>query len=288
MMKKQILSTVFSVLLSLILAITLLLGCMCVYARETICKPEKLTEIAILKGYTQELYDEIVYSWENYLAITGVSEPDTVMKVLTPERIQTDALSYIRDSYTGKAAIDTTDLQEQLNKSIREYVASTIGDEDLDATLEANINELVSACMQTYNQAITIPLLPKLLGAVGRIEFFLLPASLLAFGFSLVIMVFIFYLQKKRRCTLCYTAIATATNTLLFVGVPYLAERNSLIARLPFDESALRTFVTSYLQFLLNKLMTAGLVFLTATVVLALLYLLFAFMENRKTSNELL
>ena len=282
-MRKQILSTVFSILLSFILAISLLIGSLCFYANETVCKSESLTDIAVSKGYTQELYDQIVYAWENYMAITGVSEPDPIMTVLTPEKVQADVLEYINAS----EEIDTTTLRKQLEQKVREYVSNTIGEDDLNAELEANINELVSACMQTYSQSITIPMLPKILSAASNIQRFLFPAGLFAFGFGLIISAFIFFLQRKRKNTLYYASIATATNAILFLAITCMAEYFSLIARLPIEESALRTLLTSYLQFLLDKLQIVGFAFLAATAMLLLVYLLFVYLEKQE-SKELL
>ena len=78
-MKKKVLTTIFSLLLSLFMAVSLLLGSLCFYAKQTVCNPERLTQIATEKGYTQTLYEEIAYSWENYLAITVVKFVDFLM-----------------------------------------------------------------------------------------------------------------------------------------------------------------------------------------------------------------
>lgn len=282
-MKRQILSTIFSSILSLFLAIVLLGGGLCFYAEETVCDPQPLIQDSMTAQYAQELYEQIKYDWENYLAITGVVDNTTIMTVLTQENIQKDVVSYIKNSYTGTSKVDTSELRSQLDTKVREYISDITGKAEPDEELEANINELINACMQTYERSITIPMLPKILGTVGKFQKYLVPARLIAFGFGLVIAVIIFFLQRKRRNLFYYTGIATATNALLILGATGLAEHYSLINRLPIEESALRTLLISYLQFLLDKLQIVGFVFLAATAFALLMYLLFACIAKLKS-----
>ena len=273
-MKKSILTTVFSCILSLFLAIVLLAGSLCVYARRTVCEPEVLLQISQKCGYSQELYDEIKYKWENLLSITGVMEPESIMEVLSPELVREDTLKYLYGAYSRTSDLDTAELKSQLESKIRDYAYSNNIHATPEEELEQNITDLVNACMQDYRGAIAIPLLPKLLGAVSRIAGYLKNGLYAAAVAALVLLVFIFFLQRQRRETLYYATIATATNSVLLLALSGLAGHYELIARLPFEASALKTLISAYLQHLLDRLNTMGLIFLWVAVTLLLVFAL--------------
>ena len=289
-MKKRILTTVFSCILSLFLAIVLLAGSLCVYARRTVCEPEILLQISQECGYSQELHDEIKYKWENLLSITGVMEPESIIGVLTPESVRENTLKYLHSAYGGTVELDTTDLKSQLDAKIRDYAYSNNIHATPKEELEQNITDLVNACIQDYRGAIAIPLLPRLLGAVSGITGYLEIGLYAAVASSLVLLVFLFFLQRKRWDTFYYAAISTATNAVLLLGLTGLADHYDLIARLPFEASALKTLINAYLQHLLDRLNTMGLTFLWVAVALALVFALTwacaALMQSRKAQQQ--
>ncbi|MBQ8359757.1 MAG: hypothetical protein IJX37_07615 [Oscillospiraceae bacterium] len=273
-MKKTVLSTVFSSILSLFLALALLAVGLCIYAANTVCTPSLLTDLAKSSGYCQELYAQIQYDWENLLAITGVADPAPIMAVLTPELVESDAIAYISDSYSGSAKLDTEALEKALDEKVRAYVLTILPDGTIDEELEKNIDELVTACINDYKSAIRIPALPKILGTVAKLEKYLTVGFWAAAGVAVVLLVFLFFLQQKRQDTLYYTAIATGTNTVIFLTATGLAAHYKIVDRLPIDVSALKTLLTAYLQELLSILQKYGQFFLLATVLLLLVYLL--------------
>lgn len=273
-MKKQILSTVFSIVLALFLALALLAGSLCVFAKTVVCKPDSLREAATSSKYTQELYEQIQYSWENYLAISGVSEPEPIMAILTPEKVREDALRYLENCYNGETVLNTDSLRTDLEAKVRKYVDAQLGYGVPDDELENNIRELLDACINTYRQALSIPMLPKILKTVSSLEKYAAPGGFAAFGFGFLLIVFLFFLQRKRQNTLYYASIATLTNALLLMGAVCLTRHYELIARLPIEESALRTLLISFLQIILDSLWKIGLIFLVSTLALLFLYLL--------------
>ena len=273
-MKTNILAAVFSCILSLFLAVVLLAGSLCVYAQRTVCEPGVLLQVSQECGYSQELYDEIKYKWENLLSITGVMKPEPILEVLTPELVQEDTLVYLHSAYMGASVLDTDELKSHLESKIRDYAYSNNIHATPKEELEQNITDLVNACIQDYQGSITIPLLPRILGAVSGITGYLKIGLYAVSAVGLVLLIFLFFLQRKRRNTLYYTAIATATDAVLLLGLTALADRYELIARLPFEASALKTLISAYLQTLLNKLNTVGSLFLWVTVALLLVYAL--------------
>lgn len=273
-MKKQILSTVFSIVLALFLAFALLAGSLCMFAKNIVCKPDVLQQTVLSSGYTQELYEQIQYSWENYLAISGVSEPNPIMAILTPEKVREDALRYLENCYNGETVLNTDPIRADLEAKVREYVDGQLGYGVPDDELENNIRELLDACINTYRQALTIPMLPKILKTVSSLEKYTAPGALCTFGFGFLLIVFLFFLQRKRQNTLYYASIATLTNALLLMGAVWLTRHYELIARLPIEESALRTLLISFLQIILDSLWKIGLIFLVSTLALLFLYLL--------------
>ncbi len=273
-MKKRIIATVFSTILSLFLAIVLLATCLCYFARQTVCDPQLLTDIANDSGYTAELYEQIKYKWENLVSITGVTDPDSIMQVLTQEQVQKDALAYLQDAYTGTATIDTEELSQALRAKVSDYAYSNNIHATPKAELEQNIDDLVAACIQDYKTSIRIPLLPRLLGTVSQIPAYLKTAIQIGWVSCFVLLVFIFFLQKKRTYTLYFAAISTATNALLLLGGCWLIRENQLIERLPIDISALRTLLCAYLSKLVSQLERFGYLFLQATLVLLAVHLL--------------
>lgn len=273
-MKKKIIATVFSTILSLFLAIVLLATCLCYFARQTVCDPQLLTDIANDSGYTAELYEQIKYKWENLVSITGVTDPDSIMQVLTQEQVQEDALAYLQDAYTGTATIDTEELSQALRAKVSDYAYSNNIHATPKAELEQNIDDLVAACIQDYKTSIRIPLLPRLLGTVSQIPAYLKTAIQIGWVSCFVLLVFIFFLQKKRTYTLYFAAISTATNALLLLGGCWLIRENQLIERLPIDISALRALLCAYLSKLVSQLESFGYLFLQATLVLLAVHLL--------------
>lgn len=273
-MKKKVLSVIFSGILSLFLAIVLLVGALCAFAYGTVCDQQLLTSTANASGYTDQLYEEIKYKWENLLSITGVMDPDPIMQVLTPQTVQEAVLSYLRDAYTGTANIDTQTLRDELEAKIRDYAYSNNIHATPQAELDQNISDLVSACMKEFTSAIKIPLLPRLLGAVSRIAPYLKMAPIICAVCAAALLLFVFFLQPKRRDTLYYASISTATNAVLILGGIWMAGHYRVVDRLPVEISALRTLIVSYLNGLLENLQLYGEVFLQVTILLLLLYAL--------------
>ena len=284
MNKKSVLTTAFSLILSLFLAISLLAGSLCVYARSTLCKEELLTSTLLQSGYSQQLYEEILYKWENLLSICGVpeSENSTILQCLTPEGVKQDTLAYFRDSYSGSRKLDTQPLEENLEALIRSYAYSNNVHMSSQEELDANIADLVNACMEEYHNSVMVPLMPRLLSKLPPLRNMLL-WGILAAGFSaLVLGVFLFFLQRRRADTLYYFGIATGTNAVLILGIYALTKGTRLISRLPITESALRSFLVAYLEILLEYFLLLGLLFLGITAFFALLYFLISFLKKPK------
>lgn len=273
-MKKKVLSAVFSSILSLFLAIVLLVGTLSAFAYETVCDQQLLLSTGKESGYTDQLYDEIKYKWENLLSITGVMDTDPIMQVLTPETVNEAALSYLRDAYTGTANIESQSLRDDLEAEVREYAYSNNIHATPQAELDQNISDLVSACMKEYTNAIKIPLLPRLLGAVSKIGPYLKMIPIVCAICAAAFLLFLFFLQSRRADTLYYACISTGTNALLILGGIWMAGHYRVVDRLPVEISALRTLVVSYLNDLFEHLQPFGDAFLLAALLLLLLYAL--------------
>lgn len=272
-MLKTFLRVFFSCLLSLFLAILGLGVGLCHYGQTTVCDPGTLQSVAVDSGYTQQLYDEIVYDWENYLAITGVETPEDIMAVLNQELVTQDALNYLSKAYSGSATIDTEALRKNLESKVREYAQSHDIYETPEDELEQNIQDLVDACIDDYRSAIAVPMLPKILGTISRYGN-VLPACMtgLAVG-CIVLIVFLFFLQKKRQDVLYYAAISAATGSIILLGIPKLAAHYNVVNRLPFTDSALKTLVRGYLQTILREISRYGRAFLIITAVALGMYI---------------
>ena len=272
-MLKSFLKIFFSCILALFLAILALGAGLCHYGHTVVCNPDTLQKIAVDSGYTQQLYEEIVYDWENYLAITGVETPETIMVVLTQEQVDRDALQYISDAYTGKATVNTDALRSSLDSKVRQYAHSHNIYETPDEELEQNIQDLVDACIDDYTSAIAIPMLVKILSTIHRYGAMLLPCLIgLCIG-NAVLLAFLFFLQKKKQDVLYYSAIATATGSIILLAIPKLAAHYNIVNRLPVSESAMKTLVKSYLETILNAIGSYGNIFLIATIILLALYI---------------
>ncbi len=282
---KKTLNSVFSFILSLILAFSLLLGGLSVFAYNTALNPEALIRVADESKYTEELYQEIYDSWDNLFAITGVSSPEPMLKVLTFEDVKNDAFSYLRSSYNGKGKISTEKIEKELDEKVREYVKSQ-GEEEISEEVEKNIKELVLSCMGKYEKAIRIPLLPTVLSAAGKIKNYLIPAVIASFAFALVLVVFIFFLQKKRKETLYFLTISAATCALIFLGAAFLAEHYEIASRLPIEASALLTLLSNFIKLLIDEILLFGIVFAGAAVLLLAIYLILSFILKDKTVKE--
>lgn len=273
-MTQKILRVFFSCVLSLFIALLCLAGGVCKFAQVTVCDTASMLRVAGEEGFTAQLYEEIEYDWDNLVSITGVTEPEEIMSVLTQEQVEQDALKYITDSYTGTATVDTSELRSQLDEKVRNYAYSHNINATPEAELEQNINDLVDACIIDYTDAIQIPLLPKILGFVGSLgERLGKLVPFIAAGAGVLIL-FLFFLQKKHRDILYYTAISSATAGIVLIGVNLLTEHYEILSRLPFSESAVKTLVTSYLQMILDELNKYSTFYLLIGALLLAVYLL--------------
>ena len=284
-MKKKIISTIFGFVISLFLAIVLLSGALCLFANNTVCAPQYLTQIAEKSGFTDELYEEIRYDWENFISITGVEDPASIMPMLTKEQVSKDVLETLKSAYEGKSSLNTDELKTQLETKVREYAHSNNINATPEAELEENIADLVNACIEDYQQAVSIPLLPTILGAVGKVAPLLMPAAAATAVAALILLVFLFFLQTERKNTLYYAAISAGTNAVILIGLPALAAAYQIVKRLPFEASALKMLVTAYVQALLDQLQFTGLLFLGAAVLLIAVYVSLVFLFKKKPAN---
>ena len=283
-MKKN-LASVFSFILSLFLAFSLLAGSLCLFLYHTALDEKDLIRTADESKYGEELYEEITDSWENLFAITGVSQPKPMLKVLTEKSVEDDAFSYLRSSFEGKGKIDTAELEKALDEKLREYVKAQ-GEEEISEEVEKNIRDLVSSCKTKYEKGIRVPMLPTVLGKAGAVRKYLPTASIAAFVFALALAVFIFFLQKKKKETLYFLAISAATCGIVFLGAAFFAEGYELTSRLPLEDSALLTLMASFLQFLIDEILLMGIAFFGAAVLILVLYLIFTFLLKEKDSEN--
>lgn len=271
---KKALSVIFSCILSLFMAILVLGGCLCAFAKETVCDPQLLIDCGNTSSYTDELYDEIKYEWENLLSVTGITDMEPILQILTPEVVKEAAIGYLTDAYTGTAEIDTQSLHDTLEEKVRNYANSNNIHATPQAELDKNINDLVNACISEFTNSVRIPLLPRLLGKTQSLVSYLdLGIKACAVGAALLLL-FLFFLQTKRTDTLYYAAIATATDAVVMLGAVWAAGHYGLTDRLPIDVSALRTLLVSYVNALLENLQRYGNLLLLATAALLALYIL--------------
>lgn len=272
-MKKTVLRVIFSCVLSLFMAILFLFGALCHYAKAYVCNPEVVLKACKDSGYTNQLYDEILYDWDNLLSITGVSEPQNILSLLTPEQVETDALHYIESAYLGSAALNTDRLHADLHSKIEEYAYSHNIHATPDAELSQNIKDLTNACIEDYRSAITIPLLPKILSSLRLAGNYLHYGIWLACAATGLLLMFLFLLQRKRQDTLYYTSISLTACGIFLCGIIQLANHYNVVARIPFQDSALKTLIAAFLQTLLDNLQRYGLLFFYSTFIIISLYL---------------
>lgn len=242
--------------------------------QTVICAPTPLLQAAQTGGAIEQLYEEIRYDWENLISITGVTEPDAMMAVLTQERVQQDVMQFIEDSYTQIPSINTEDLRSQLEEKVREYAYSHNIHATPESELEQNIKDLVDACIADYREAVSIPLLPTLLGKLTAIKpYFGKVFPIIGVG-ALIFLLFLFFLQKKKQNTLYYGCLSIATGGVVLYGATLLANHYDILNRLPFTDSAIKTLVVSYLQRILEALEQYGIVYFLVALIVLILYLL--------------
>lgn len=292
-MTKRFLRIFFSCILSMFIAILSLAGGLCHYTQAIVCNQDILLQAAKNSGYTQQLYEDIAYNWENLLSITGVETPEDIMAVLTPEIVAQHTLDYLKDSYSGSAATDMQQLRSDLDSKIREYAYSHNIYATPEAELEQNINDLVDACISELQAAIAIPLLPTLLGAISNYGQ-LLPKFIPALaGGCVFLALFIFFLQKKKQDVLYYITLSGMTGGIILTGIPKLVAYNNIIGRLPVGDSPLKTLITNYLQTVVDAMSIYGKYFFFATGAVFGLYLLIHLIilivkyYRKKGSNQL-
>lgn len=273
-MMKKFLRVTFSLLLSLFIALLCLAGGICHMAQNAICDPAVLVQAAHNSSFDQSLYEEIRYDWENLISITGVTEPESMMAILTQERVTRDVMQYIEDAYTGIPTLDTDDLRSQLEEQVRQYAYSHNIDVTPDAELEQNIQDLVNACISDYRDAVQVPLLPTLLGYLNKLSPFLSKLTLpIAVG-VFVLILFLFFLQKERRNTVYYLCLSVVTGGIVLTGADLIIRHYNVLNRLPFTESALKTLVVTYLTQILDAVRHYGQIYLLVAALLLLIYLL--------------
>ena len=273
-MKKTVLSRVFSLMLALFLALSLL-GCAAIaYAGWTVADPENVKKAVIACSYGETLREEIAKKWDNLLSICGIADTSPMLEILTEDRVQADVLTYFADAYHSKQTVDTKSLEEELEAKLWEYTATLENADPEDQELQKNVRDLASACMEEYRISIRVPLLHNVLGAITRYKKWMLCGGLVLAVFSVLLLVFLFFLQRQRRDIFYFAALATATDTLLILGGGLFARGIDLVNRLPLAQSALRDLAVLCASNMLTKLLITGTVLLAVTVLLLLLYIL--------------
>lgn len=271
-MRKAILSRCISFALALLLAASLLLAGLCVYAEKTVADPENVLKALQAGDYIPTLRQEILDKWDNLLSVCGVSDTAPMLAVLTQEQLLQDAQAYFRGAYQGQQDIPTEPLAQALEAEVWRYVASLEEADPEDPELKANIQELLESCMEEYRISIRVPLLHSVLGKVTRYRKWLWPALLASGVFSLLLLVFLFFLQRKRRETLYFLTVAAATDGVLITGLYLLAKAVRLTERLPLAKSALQGLAVLCVQDMLHKLLRLGIVYLAAALLLLAAY----------------
>lgn len=272
-MKKKILSKIFSYILALFLAVTMFAGVVCDIIYKNVCNPEVILSTAASSGYTTQLYEEIAYKWENLLSVTGISDVEPFIQVLTLEKVENAAYSYLCNSYTGTAEVETQNLSTDLKSRVLEYAENNNIYETSQEELNTNADNLVSACMTEFKNSIRIPLLPKMLSATGKLAPVLKVGPIVCAAFFALLSVFLFFLQRNRTDVLYYSITSTITNAVLLLGISWAAIHYRAAERLPVDISALRTLAVTYLNHLFDRLRTYGYGLLILAAALLLLYI---------------
>lgn len=273
-MKKNFIRALFSLILSLFITILVLAVGLSHFAMHHICDEEYMQKISSASNFTNELYEEIRYDWENLISITGITEQDSILSVLTPQIVKEDTIGYITSSYTGKATLNTDSLRANLDSKIRDYANSHNINAIPDAELEKNITDLVDACIKDYRTSVCIPMLPKILSSVtslaGYLDIIMLGATI---GIALLLL-FLFAIQRKKQDIFYYTALSGLTNSALLIGGMYLIGYHEIISRIPFEDSALKTLISDYLQSLVTALQQYGYYYLIAAIICLTIYLM--------------
>ncbi len=283
-MKKK-LSVIFSFILTLFLAIGLFAAVMCQLVCTTVCVPQLWQQAIQDSGYTDTLYEEIYGNWENLLLICGVQQPEEILSsILTQDAVSQQAQDYFAQAYTGEVTLDTTKLKQDLQDALHTYAAENDVYMTEQAELDANVQELVDVCISEYTNAVQLPLLPRLLSSVAGMQSKLQLLQWCIGGACIGLLVFVFFLQQRRRNVAYYGAIATATNAVLLLGGYGFVAGKQFLQRLPIGASALRDLTIAYGQQILQQMCRLGLLFLAATALLLAVYFICAFITKRKGS----
>lgn len=280
-MKKTVLSRIFSFVLALFLAITLLASAMAGYVRGTVADPQNVKNAVTGSDFAAALYSEILAKWDNLISICGIADTAPMLEILTEERVQADVLAYYDAAYHGKQDVDTEALEKALEEKLWAYAESLENTDRSDKELKKNIADLVKACMDEYRTSVRVPLLHTLLGALTRRKKWLNVGEIGAAAFACLLLLFLFFLQEKRRYTLYFAAVATATDTVLILGGGLFAKAIDLVNRLPLAESALRDLAVICANDMLTKLLILGAAFLAVTLILLLVFVLTGLTKKR-------
>lgn len=273
-MKKKILRILFSCILSLFISILALALGLSHFAKDYVCNKAHIQSICETSNFTKELYEEIRYDWENLVSITGITEQNSILSVLTPQMVKNDATAFIISSYTGNATLNTETLRANLETKVREYASSHNINATPDAELEKNITDLVDACIEDYRMSVSIPTLPKILGNVSSLSSYLDTLILFAAVGIMLLLLFLLFIQRKKQDVFYYISVSGVTNAILLIGAMHLAGYYEIISRLPFADSALKTLISDYLQSLVNVLEHYGYCYLFVAFVCMAVYLI--------------
>ena len=82
---KSRLTVILSFVVSLFLTLTLLATALCAFGSAFLEKSEGLEEAALKSDYSNTLYEEIKYDFENLLSITGVMMKKSMQSVTVTE-----------------------------------------------------------------------------------------------------------------------------------------------------------------------------------------------------------
>lgn len=257
-MKQDRLRSIICWILAFFLAAVLLAGVLCVFGRVVTADRTALFDSMQETDYAETLTSEIREKWDNLAAITGIQERTELLNLVTEQRVAVDSQTYYENAYLGQSVLDTDALRREVRTFVEEYVAGTDPWFVNEAELQQNITDLVDACIDEYALSVKIKLMPNVLGQMEKIASLLEKGMWVCAVMTLLLTVFLFFLQVRRRETLRYLFCAVAPTPILLLAACRFVKAEAYIYRLPMADSALKGMLEQYLEKILAMLQYIG------------------------------
>lgn len=275
MNKTKVFRSVFSTVLSFILALALVMTSLLIIAKSTLLSTSFANRVIEKSGYAEslhtELYDEFV-SYGNACNIDEVFFEDFFRDEFTADFIEKDAKKYYDGIYDGAVEkyLDVSSFKQIVIPELLKFAVS-IGYTD-DEELHSNIDVMAQELGTIYSAFVAMPYAENISAMVTEYSKYATYGIAAGAAFALAIAGLIFSSYKKKCHPLRFIIYSFSASTLMTAVLPIYALTAKLVNKVNITNLSLYSLVTVYGNSTLKAFVISSAVTAALTVILAVIY----------------